>query len=218
MKRRWLSILTALALCLGLLPGTAWAEGVEVKTDGTTFEAGKMYVPDDTRLVKVWEEGNGEELGNDYLEYDGTTLTVHGQMSLANLYVTGNGNTVANHTLWSHVGIMAYMTVGHHETVAANLGASLRIYAAIDDYMFTNHGVIAYGAIRRVAFPTEILRVGPDNRALVYLDIAPERSTMYNRCVWHDFTAVTNHGIGINICEGVYRHIFAKLGLGVDIS
>ena len=90
MKRRWLSILTALALCLGLLPGTAWAEGVEVKTDGTTFEAGKMYVPDDTRLVKVWEEGNGEELGNDYLEYDGTTLTVHGQMSLANLYVTGN--------------------------------------------------------------------------------------------------------------------------------
>ena len=91
MKKRISGLLAALALCLALLPGAALAaEGVEVKTDGTTFEAGKMYVPDDAYIVKVWEEDSGEERGNDYLEYDGTTLTVHGEMSLTNLYVAGN--------------------------------------------------------------------------------------------------------------------------------
>lgn len=147
-----------------------------------------------------------------------TTNTRRQYGACLNLYVTGNGNTVANHTLGCHVGIMTYMTVGHHEAVVAHLGTALRIYAAIDDYMFANHGVIAYGAIRRVAFPTEILRVGPDNGTLVYLDLTTKRSAMDYRGIRHDFTAVANHGVRHLYMQTGVPSRLAKLGLGVDIS
>lgn len=49
MKRKLVTALTALALCLGLLPGTAWAAGAGVPgviIGSVTLESGKQYVAD----------------------------------------------------------------------------------------------------------------------------------------------------------------------------
>ena len=84
MKRRILSILTALALCLSLLPGTAWAEGetvtVEIAsvTTVTSLESGIKYVAGGT-FTGVERNDNAV---NDYIQLDGNTLTVHGTVTI----------------------------------------------------------------------------------------------------------------------------------------
>lgn len=65
MKKRTLSLLAALALCLTLLPGTALAEGdPEVRIGTTTLQAGMTYVAEyeadyDIHSVKVWRKSDG---------------------------------------------------------------------------------------------------------------------------------------------------------------
>ncbi len=94
MKRRMLSIITALALCLSLLPGTALAagDGVVTITDllgkSVTLEPGKKY-------VAVYESGGGvaeaEDALADYLTYENGVLTVRG-----NLFIKGSMTVTAD--------------------------------------------------------------------------------------------------------------------------
>lgn len=91
MKKRILGLLTALALCLALLPGAAFAEGTGVKIGDTALAVGTAYVADETDGVKVKPDDAAE--GTPYLEYsaDGTTLTVHGEV-VVNKGLTVSGN------------------------------------------------------------------------------------------------------------------------------
>ena len=87
MRRRLWSIAAALALCLGLLPGTALAEEGTVTITGTgenagpvTLEDGKAYVSNgDATGVRELEAS--EERPNAYLTYDNGVLTVVGDPS-----------------------------------------------------------------------------------------------------------------------------------------
>lgn len=91
MKKRVLSILTALALCLALLPGTARAaEGDPgVSVNNSPLVSGKQYVADGSGVVEKTET---TPAGTPYLDYTNGVLTVHGQMDLKTCYfrITGN--------------------------------------------------------------------------------------------------------------------------------
>lgn len=97
MRQKILSVITALALCLSLLPGAALAADAGVTIGDTGLEAGKTYVADESGGVNELTEGN--ELPDDYLEYDGTTLTVHGTVEVSgitvnsDLTITGDGGS-----------------------------------------------------------------------------------------------------------------------------
>lgn len=90
MKKRIFSLLTALALCLTLLPGTAWAvEGPVTITDNdgnsVTLEAGKYYVVNTSGVT----EQNDAPKDNAYLTYDDGTLTVYGKEGESNVNIFG---------------------------------------------------------------------------------------------------------------------------------
>ena len=91
MKKRVFSILTALALCLALLPGTARAaEGDPgVSVNNSPLVSGKQYVADGSGVVEKTET---TPAGTPYLDYTNGVLTVHGQMDLKTCYfrITGN--------------------------------------------------------------------------------------------------------------------------------
>ena len=97
MRQKILSVITALALCLSLLPGAALAADAGVTIGDTGLEAGKTYVADESGGVEELTEG--DELPDDYLEYDGTTLTVHGTVEVSgitvnsDLTITGDGGS-----------------------------------------------------------------------------------------------------------------------------
>ncbi|NBI84318.1 hypothetical protein D3Z48_20115, partial [Clostridiaceae bacterium] len=93
MRQKILSVITALALCLSLLPGAALAADAGVTIGNTGLEAGKTYVADESGGVEELTEG--DELPDDYLEYDGTILTVHGQMRInGDINVVGDDLTI----------------------------------------------------------------------------------------------------------------------------
>ena len=83
MKRVFLSFVTTLALCLCLLPGTAFAAGDNtLYICGTEMETGFYTVNADGSGVT---KADGSEAPNEpYLEYDSGsgTLTVHGSVAL----------------------------------------------------------------------------------------------------------------------------------------
>lgn len=82
MKRRILCALTALALCLALLPGEAWAvEDSEISLLGTVLVNGKFYTVGDDGTVTQEDAEPGSE---PYLQFtaSGMKLTVHGQLAL----------------------------------------------------------------------------------------------------------------------------------------
>ena len=91
MKKRIASSLTALALCLSLLPGTAWAATPMLRLCGTDIETGCYYT--------IKADGSGvEKVSNvpanqPYLQYaidSGMgTLTAHGSVALT--YDGGEG-------------------------------------------------------------------------------------------------------------------------------
>lgn len=90
-NRKLFSILTALALCLALLPGTARAaEGDPgVSVNNSPLVSGKQYVADGSGVVEKTET---TPAGTPYLDYTNGVLTVHGQMDLKTCYfrITGN--------------------------------------------------------------------------------------------------------------------------------
>lgn len=97
MKKGIFGLLTALALCLALLPGAAFAEegdavtitGLAEGAQPVALETEKFYVADETNGgVKAAGEG---ETPSDYLTYDGTTLTVTGTVALTGM-VTVNSS------------------------------------------------------------------------------------------------------------------------------
>ena len=69
MKKRMFSLFLALALCLSLLPATAWAAGETVPSNvtlaGTALESGKSYVA----TVDGITEKTGESVETNYLTY-----------------------------------------------------------------------------------------------------------------------------------------------------
>ena len=77
MKKRFLSVLTALALCLTLLPTASLAAGTapsSVTLAGTELESGKSYIPKTDGGIE--ETTDSSAMG--YLTYDNGVLTVHG--------------------------------------------------------------------------------------------------------------------------------------------
>ena len=94
MKKRFLSVLTALALCLTLLPTAALAEGTEAPSSvtlagteapssvtlaGTELESGKSYIPKTSGGI----EETTASLNTDYLTYNNGTLTVFGTVEIS---------------------------------------------------------------------------------------------------------------------------------------
>lgn len=85
MKKRVLSLFTALCLCLTLLPAAAQAAGNKVEYNGVILEAGNMYevkhdTEHDTYSLEVMPSLPSDNYC--YLEYDGSTLTVHNDVPL----------------------------------------------------------------------------------------------------------------------------------------
>ena len=78
MKKRFLSLLCVLALCLGLLPVTALAEGTAPQTlyvGSTTISAGYWTSSDGGT---TWARQENQPEGNNYIYYDGQgTLKLH---------------------------------------------------------------------------------------------------------------------------------------------
>ena len=83
MKKRFLSVLTALALCLTLLPTASLAEGTEapsyVTLAGTKLESGKFYIP---KTVGGIDE-TADLPDTNYLTYNNGTLTVFGTVEIS---------------------------------------------------------------------------------------------------------------------------------------
>ena len=93
MKKRFLSVLTTLALCLTLLPTASLAEGTEpsgvtlagteapsyVTLAGTKLESGKFYIP---KTVGGIDE-TADLPDTDYLTYNNGTLTVFGTVKIS---------------------------------------------------------------------------------------------------------------------------------------
>ena len=88
MKKRFLSLLCVLALCLGLLPVTALAEGTAPQT---------LYVGSTTISTGYWTSSDGgtawtsqadKPEGNNYIYYDG-----QGTLELHNVTIQGETNT-----------------------------------------------------------------------------------------------------------------------------
>lgn len=105
MKKRVFSILTALALCLTLLPGTAWAAegdpGVTITFDynnPVTLEDGGIYVAaTENKGIEKVDTAPGDSA---YLAYNNETLTVHGVFVVTarvtvntNLTITGEAGS-----------------------------------------------------------------------------------------------------------------------------
>ena len=90
MKKRILSLLCVLALCLGLLPVTALAEGTAPQTlyvGSTTISAGYWTSSDGGT---TWARQENQPEGNNYIYYDG-----QGTLKLHNVTIQGGSNTVS---------------------------------------------------------------------------------------------------------------------------
>ena len=90
MKNRFLSLLCVLALCLGLLPVTALAEGTAPQTlyvGSTTISAGYWTSSDGGT---TWARQENQPEGNNYIYYDG-----QGTLELHNATIHGGSNTVS---------------------------------------------------------------------------------------------------------------------------
>ena len=90
MKKRFLSVLTALALCLTLLPTASLAAGTapsSVTLAGTELESGKSYIPKTDGGI----EEKLDSSATDYLTYKDGVLTVHGTVA-----VNGDNSAVLN--------------------------------------------------------------------------------------------------------------------------
>ena len=82
MKKRFLSVLTALALCLTLLPTASLAAGTapsSVTLAGTELESGKSYIPKtDGGIAETTDSPD-----TNYLTYKDGVLTVHGTVEVS---------------------------------------------------------------------------------------------------------------------------------------
>ena len=90
MKKRILSLLCVLALCLGLLPVTALAEGTAPQTlyvGSTTISAGYWTSSDGGT---TWARQENQPEGNNYIYYDG-----QGTLKLHNVTIQRGSNTVS---------------------------------------------------------------------------------------------------------------------------
>ena len=90
MKKRILSLLCVLALCLGLLPVTALAEENAPTTlyvGSTTISAGYWTSSDGGT---TWAHQENQPEGNNYIYYDG-----QGTLKLHNATIQGGSNTVS---------------------------------------------------------------------------------------------------------------------------
>ena len=88
MKKRFLSLLCVLALCLGLLPVTALAEGTAPQTlyvGSTTISDGYWTSSDGGT---TWAHQKNQPEGNNYIYYDG-----QGTLELHNATIQGGSNT-----------------------------------------------------------------------------------------------------------------------------
>ena len=82
MKKRFLSVLTALALCLTLLPTAALAAETApsyVTLAGTPLQSDKFYIPKASGGI----EEKQDSPDTNYLTYDGGVLTVHGTVEVS---------------------------------------------------------------------------------------------------------------------------------------
>ena len=82
MKKRFLSVLTALALCLTLLPAQSLAAGTapsSVTLAGTPLQSDKFYIPKASGGIE--EKQDSPDTG--HLTYDNGVLTVHGTVEVS---------------------------------------------------------------------------------------------------------------------------------------
>lgn len=132
--------------------------------------------------------------------------------------VAGKGDAVADNCFAFDLAVVAYVRVGHDEAVVADNGCACGAYAAVNDDMFADNRVIADMAVGRFSFPSEILRVGSDNGALIYFSVAAYRSSAHHRNVWHYLALVADFNVGIDEGEGVDGNVLAYFGRGVNVG
>lgn len=105
MKKRFLSLLCVLALCLGLLPVTALAEGTAPQTlyvGGTQIYQRGYWTSSDNGTT--WDLQNNGQPADNYIHYDSDSAT----LTLKNATIKGNSNNGAS----SGAGIYAVSSAG----------------------------------------------------------------------------------------------------------
>ena len=130
MRRKMISLIAALALCLGLLPGTAWAAGDStVKIGAVALESGKQYVASETSGVE--EKPSDTPADTPYLDYSGGTLTVHGAFA-----------------------VNATLAVNSDLTITGGEGSSLNVTAASDSAVTLGNSALTLDGGVNVDFTT----------------------------------------------------------------
>jgi hypothetical protein len=134
------------------------------------------------------------------------------------VHVAGHSDAVAEHAFAVKLAVMPHVAVGHNEIEIAYDRTFGRFKSAVDDYMLTNHIVIADDAMSLSSFPSEILRVGTDHGSLIHFVSAAHTRTVHDTRVWHYLAAVTYDYIFIYIGKRVDCDVLAYPGRGIDMS
>lgn len=90
-------------------------------------------------------------------------------------------------------------------------------YATVDDYILAYDVVVAYGTVGLFTFPTEILRVGTDNRSLVYLVVFTDFCTADYAGMRHYLAVVAYLDISIDVGKRMDCDVVADFGGRVNI-
>ena len=116
MKRRILCVLIALALCLGLAPGTAWAAGTPTRTETLDLREGKYNQEDSVSQGWNWEI-TGEKSGtltltNCHIKADSSPLLIFPAYYTVTIILEGDNTLETAAATWA--GMVVYKDEENH--------------------------------------------------------------------------------------------------------
>ena len=193
MKHRILSMITALALCLSLLPGTAWAAegdaGPVTITDNAgqsvTLEAGKYYQINDGASGGGVTEQTDAPVGKAYLTYADGVLTVFGSRGYVyicgKMTLSGDLKVAGDPTAQNNVNLTLTRTGDSGPTLSLN-GHTLTLEKVVyfevlsDDQPAVDGGTIRFTKL----FGNSIIFINSENANAVSGDLAVENAGLVN--------------------------------------
>ena len=134
------------------------------------------------------------------------------------MHIASDSHTIAYHTVIFYLSIVAYMTVGKYKASGSYAGTALGIDTSVYNHMLADNSIIAHKAVRRIAFPTEILRFGTDYGTLEHPHALTEGRALHHARIRHYFAAIAYHGVGIYKCKRMNSNVFADICFRVDVS
>ncbi len=125
------------------------------------------------------------------------------------MYAAGNSHAVTENARAVDNAVVPNVAVGANNSIGTDNGSMSFAESAIYNHVFADNAVVAYGADRVLAFPTEILWVCPDDCSLVYFYILAQNSAAADACIGHNFAVIAYHGIAVYESERVDRYPLA---------